>query len=88
MSKKTEIKVYLPTRLVGELESRKRSGVRSKFIAEAIREKIDRRIQASPFDFSLHHLLATCREKLHQENKYVAAKIIQVILDEVAGYVD
>lgn len=41
MSKKTEIKVYLPTKMVGELESRKRAGIRSKFIAEAIRDKID-----------------------------------------------
>lgn len=41
MSKKTEIKVYLPTKMVGELESRKRAGVRSKFIRDAIRFKLN-----------------------------------------------
>lgn len=41
MSKKTEIKVYLPTRMVGELESKKRYGVRSKFIEDAIRSRLN-----------------------------------------------
>ncbi len=41
MAKKTEIKVYLPTKMVGELESRKRAGVRSKFIRDAIRFKLN-----------------------------------------------
>lgn len=41
MTKKTEIKVYLPTKMVGELESRKRAGVRSKFIRDAIRFKLN-----------------------------------------------
>lgn len=41
MSNKTEIKVYLPTRMVGELEQQKKAGLRSKFIKEAIRFKLD-----------------------------------------------
>lgn len=40
MSRKTEIKVYLPTKLVGELEPRKRAGIRSKFIEQAIRSRL------------------------------------------------
>ena len=35
MARKQEIKVYLPERLVGELEGRKRLGTRSKFIEMA-----------------------------------------------------
>ena len=42
MSRKSEIKVYLPTKMVGELESLKRAGVRSKFIATAIRNHLDK----------------------------------------------
>lgn len=42
MSRKSEIKVYLPTRMVGELESLKRAGVRSKFIHDAIRFRLDK----------------------------------------------
>ena len=41
MSKKSEIKVYLPTKMIGELESRKRAGIRSKFIEKAIRKSLD-----------------------------------------------
>ena len=85
MSKKTEIKVYLPTKMVGELESRKRSGVRSKFIAQAIREKLDRRANASPFDFGTAHLLMTARDKISDQ---VLANMLQVIIDQVHVYVD
>jgi metal-responsive CopG/Arc/MetJ family transcriptional regulator len=42
MPRKSEIKVYLPTKMVGELESLKRAGVRSKFIATAIRNHLDK----------------------------------------------
>jgi hypothetical protein len=33
----------MPTKMVGELESRKRAGVRSKFICDAIRNELDKR---------------------------------------------
>ena len=42
MRQKIEIKVYLPYMMVGELESRRKANARSKFIEEAIREKLDR----------------------------------------------
>jgi metal-responsive CopG/Arc/MetJ family transcriptional regulator len=41
MRKKIEIKVYLPYLMVGELESRRKNNVRSKFIEEAIRSRLD-----------------------------------------------
>ena len=42
MRQKIKIKVYLPYMMVGELESRRKANARSKFIEEAIREKLDR----------------------------------------------
>lgn len=42
MSKKTEIKVYLPVKMVGELEAKKRAGIRSEFIRNAIRRSLDK----------------------------------------------
>jgi len=41
MRKKIEIKVYLPYLMVGELESRRKNNVRSKYIEEAIRNRLD-----------------------------------------------
>ena len=41
MRKKIEIKVYLPYLMVGELESRRKNNARSKFIEEAIRNRLD-----------------------------------------------
>ncbi len=42
MSQKSEIKVYLPIKMIGELESRKRNGERSKFIETAIRNRLNK----------------------------------------------
>ncbi len=42
MSRKQEIKVYLPHKMVGELEGRKRIGTRSKFIQEAIHFRLNK----------------------------------------------
>tara|TARA_Y100000361_G_scaffold151197_1_gene168186 strand:- start:197 stop:484 length:288 start_codon:yes stop_codon:yes gene_type:complete len=91
MSGKTEIKVYLPTRLVGQLDSRKQAGVRSKFIKEAIEEKLKRRSEASPFDFDLVHLLSTSRDKIHKLSGFqismnqsvILTKLIQLVIDEL-----
>ena len=91
MSKKQEIKVYLPAKMVGELESRRKAGVRSKFIADAIRGKLDKRSEASPFDFTLDHLLATSRDmiykmagsKLSINQSAILCKMVQLVIDEV-----
>lgn len=40
MSKKVEIKVYLPAFLVGRLEEKKKAGIRSKFIENAILQRL------------------------------------------------
>jgi metal-responsive CopG/Arc/MetJ family transcriptional regulator len=94
MSKKQEIKVYLPAKMVGELESRRKAGVRSKFIADAIRGKLDKRSQSSPWDFELHLLLCTARDMLHKmagsklsiNQSVILVKMIQVVIDEVYEY--
>ena len=91
MSEKTEIKVYLPTRLVGQLDSRKRAGVRSKFIKEAIDEKLNRRSKASPYDFDLNHLLCTSRDMIYKEagkklsmnQSAMLVKLLQLVIDEL-----
>ncbi|MHA2023437.1 MAG: hypothetical protein ACTSWQ_07225 [Candidatus Thorarchaeota archaeon] len=41
MSKKAEIKVYLPYKLVGQLETRRQAGIRSKFIQKAIERRLE-----------------------------------------------
>jgi len=41
MRKKIEIKVYLPYLMVGELEALRKNNGRSKFIEEAIRNRLD-----------------------------------------------
>lgn len=91
MSGKTEIKVYLPSRLVGQLDSRKQAGIRSKFIKEAIEEKLKRRSEASPWDFDLIHLLATCRDKVQKlsgaqismNQSVILTKLLQLVIDEL-----
>ena len=84
MSQKSEIKVYLPTKLVGELETRKKAGIRSKFIKEAIQEKLNRRQDSSPFDFDLNHLLCTCRDMIYQEKgKGFHTELLQLIIEEM-----
>ena len=41
MRKKIEIKVYLPYLMVGELETARKKGLRSKYIEEAVRNRLD-----------------------------------------------
>jgi len=81
MSQKTEIKVYLPMKLVGELESKKRNGMRSKFIETAIRDKL-RHIESSTMgDYSTLALLCHVRDRPeirdHQFN------ILQMFIEEM-----
>lgn len=83
MSGKTEIKVYLPSRLVGQLDSRKQAGVRSKFIKEAIEEKLSRRMSASPYDFELIHLMCTCRDLLNAQGLTTFVDILQAIINDI-----
>ena len=94
MSKKQEIKVYLPAKMVGELESRRKAGVRSKFIADAIRAKLDKRSESSPWDFELQFLLCTSRDMIHKmagsklsiNQSRIFVKMLQLVIDEVYDY--
>ena len=58
MRKKIEIKVYLPYLMVGELESRRKNNVRSKYIEEAIRNRLDEEKAFDYNDISTLRLLA------------------------------
>lgn len=53
MAYKTEIKVYLPVKLVGQLERYKRTGTRSQFIEKAVRRKLDGLEELSMGDTSM-----------------------------------
>ncbi len=66
MRNKIEIKVYLPMKMVGELESKSKNGVRSKFIESAIRARIDGEEDFKVSDVPTRNLLAVlhCREEI------------------------
>ena len=91
MSRKREIKVYLPEKMVGELEGRKRLGTRSKFIQESIQKNLHGISTTTPIDFGLVHLLCTCRDKIEARVGFgissmesnIYSKMIQIIIDEV-----
>lgn len=52
MSQKSEIKVYLPTKLVGRLEEKKKAGIRSKFIKDAIIARLDKESEYDLWDIN------------------------------------
>ena len=81
MARKTEIKVYLPDRLVGELEGRRRMGTRSKFIEQAIFDKLRKMDNASLQDFNPVAMLCYCRD-LYADKKWVH-DILQLVVNEV-----
>tara|TARA_R110001592_G_scaffold355698_1_gene656646 strand:+ start:123 stop:374 length:252 start_codon:yes stop_codon:yes gene_type:complete len=58
MRQKIEIKVYLPYLMVGELEGYKRNGMRSKFIEQSIRNRLDGEEEFSYREMSTTRLLA------------------------------
>ena len=83
MGRKSEIKVYLPERLVGELEGRRRMGTRSKFIENAINRYLRKIDGVTPSEFNQVHLLCTVRDNFAMEGLTTYSKIIQAIIDEV-----
>ena len=83
MPRKSEIKVYLPERLVGELEGRRRMGTRSKFIENAINRYLRKVENVTPSEFGQVHLLCTVRDNFQTEGLTTFAKIIQAMIDEV-----
>ena len=82
MARKSEIKVYLPDRLVGELVGRRRMGTRSKFIEQAIQDKLKKMDSASLQDFNPVAMLCFCRDQ-HYANKPIIHDLLQLIINEV-----
>lgn len=83
MGRKQEIKVYLPPKLIGELEGRKRMGTRSKFIQNALEKYLRQRAEISPYDFSTVQLLCVVRDKFREEGLTTFANIIQAMIEDV-----
>ena len=79
MREKIEIKVYLPIKMVGELESRNKLRVRSKFIQSAIRAKLDDGETWSIRDIPTKQLLHCL---LHRDISSYAKNIIETELSE------
>ncbi len=78
-NQKSEIKVYLPLKLIGELEGKKRAGMRSKFIEKAIKEKLARIEKSTLDDYSDLVLLCASRDRMLVGT--LAEEIIQVLID-------
>ena len=76
MSRKSEIKVYLPTKLVGELESRKRAGIRSKFIEEAIRKRLKKEEEFDIWDIPKKEIYKMARVFALQEEDTVLHTVL------------
>ena len=68
MRQKIEIKVYLPYMMVGELESLKRSGKRSKFIEDAVRAKLDGEEAFRVQDLPTRRILALCMARFPDDD--------------------
>ena len=83
MSRKQEIKVYLPPKLIGELEGRKRLGTRSKFIQHAVEKYLRQRAEVSPYDFGTVQLLCVVRDKFTEDGLTTFANIIQAMIEDV-----
>ena len=84
MRKKVEIKVYLPYIMVGELEPKRKANIRSKFIEEAIREKLDR---VDTFDKSMladREVFLMMYTRLLDRDDAAAMMIKQFLQEELA----
>jgi metal-responsive CopG/Arc/MetJ family transcriptional regulator len=80
MSQKSEIKVYLPLKLIGELEGRKKIGMRSRFIEQAIREKIARFTGSTLEDWTLLSLLCGARDRMRVGT--MSEDMIQILIEQ------
>ena len=88
ISHKSEIKVYLPIKMIGELERKKQAGQRSRFIEQAIREKLDRREKASLLDWTPKVLISNARYRLSGDESIInypeiLDKLLELILEEL-----
>ena len=70
MRKKIEIKVYLPYLMVGELESRRKNNARSKYIEEAIRNRLDGEEAFDFKDISTSRLLGLLHARYEEDQVF------------------
>lgn len=70
MKKKVEIKVYLPYLMVGELEIKRKQGLRSKYIEDAIRNRLDGEENFSFRDIETHRLLAILHGRFEDDQVF------------------
>ena len=70
MKQKIEIKVYLPYIMIGELEEYKRKGMRSKFIEDSIRNRLDAKESFSFRDIETHRLLAILHGRYEEDQVF------------------
>jgi metal-responsive CopG/Arc/MetJ family transcriptional regulator len=75
MRNKVEIKVYLPIKMVGELESRNKNRLRSKFIEDAIRNRLDGQEGFSMKDITTRQLLGMLY------HRYIDDEVFKTIID-------
>jgi len=70
VKKKVEIKVYLPYLMVGELEIKRKQGLRSKYIEDAIRNRLDGEENFSFRDIETHRLLAILHGRFEDDQVF------------------
>jgi len=82
MRQKIEIKVYLPYKMVGELEGYRRKGNRSSFIESCIKNRLEAEEEFSFRDIETHRLLAILHGRF--EGDQVFQLMIQNRIKELA----
>lgn len=83
MRNKTEIKVYLPIKMVGELERHRQNNNRSYFIEKAIRARLDDEDAFSFSDISNRQLMAMLHSRLSERNDASAHILKEMLLQEL-----
>jgi metal-responsive CopG/Arc/MetJ family transcriptional regulator len=70
MRQKIEIKVYLPYKMVGELEGYRRKGNRSSFIESCIKNRLEAEEEFSFRDIETHRLLAILHGRFEEDQVF------------------
>jgi len=70
MRQKIEIKVYLPYKMVGELEGYRRKGNRSSFIESCIKNRLEAEEEFSFRDIETHRLLAILHGRYEEDQVF------------------
>lgn len=83
MRNKTEIKVYLPIKMVGELERHRVNGNRSNFIEKAVRARLDDEDAFSFADITNRQLMAMLHARLGERNDAAAHILREMLIQEL-----